>query len=159
MISKLNLSEFVNELEENTTKGNPSIKGTPLVILTIFEDTKKKFYGEFNKSSFRLTRNSVFYPIPYIFEGKINVKNDSSTNISLKIKPIWFGYLWIRILPIFALILFNIGFITQENIIATEIPIFRNILVILMFAHIWYTIRKKKKLLKDFHEIFKISED
>lgn len=158
MISKLNTSEFIKRLEENTKIGDPNIKGTPFAILTMFGQTKKKFFGEYSDSNFRLTKNAILYPIPYIFEGKLKSKNDSSTEIILKIKPIWFGYLWIRILPVLALIFINLMLIINGEDIETEIYFLVNAFLLFMFTPILFTIRQKNKLLKDFHKTFEISD-
>jgi len=157
MISKLSKSEFINRLEKNTKIGDPIIKGTPFVIFTIFGQTNKKFYGQFSKSNFLLTKNAVIFPIPYIFEGKFNSISNASTEISLKVRPIWFGYLWIRILPVLTLIFMNLILVTKGNNIGIEIYFLVNFFLVIMFLPILTTIRQKKKLLKDFYKIFKIN--
>ena len=156
MISKLTKSEFINRLEENTKIGDPKIKGTPFAVLTMFGKTRKKFYGEYSDSNFRLTKNAVLHPIPYIFEGMLKSMDNSSTEISLKIKPIWFGYLWIRILPALFLIFINFMMITQGNNLETEIYLIVNTFLAFMFIPILVSIRKKNKLLKVFYKIFEI---
>ncbi len=158
MISKLNKSDFVKRLEQNTKIGDPKIKGTPFAVLTMFGKTRMKFYGEYSSSNFRLTKNAILYPIPYIFEGTIKSKDKNSTEISLKIKPIWFGYLWIRILPILALIFINLMLIINGEGIETEIYFLVNAFLLFMFSPILLTIRQKNKLLKDFKEILDISD-
>jgi hypothetical protein len=158
LISKLNKSEFINRLEENTKIGNPELKGSPFLILTIFGKANRKFYGTFDESNFKLTKNSILLPLPYIFEGKIKSKGKSSTEIKIKIKPIWFGYLWIRIFPIIALILVNTLLIVHGNNPGVGVFIGVNIFIGFLFTPIWITIRKKNRLLKDFYKIFEITE-
>jgi hypothetical protein len=158
MISRLGKSEFVKRLEENTEIGDPYIMGTPLVIMTIFGKTKKRFYGEYNKSGFRLTKNAILHPTPYVFEGEIHQQNNSGIEVSLTIKPIWFGYLWIRILPIFAFIFINVLMINYFSEIELDTIFFIELLLLLLFLPIWITIRQKNKLLKDFNRIFEIIE-
>lgn len=158
MISKLNKSDFIKRLDENTKFGYPKIKGNPLALLTMFGKTRKRFYGEYTDSYFRLTKNAILYPIPYIFEGTIKTKGNTSTEISLNIKPIWFGYLWIRILPVLALIFINFMLIINGNGIETQIYILVNAFLISMFTPILVTIRQKNKLLKDFYKIFEIND-
>lgn len=158
MISKLNKSEFTKRLKQNTKIGDPNSKGTPFAILKMFGQTKEKFYGEFTTSNFRLTKNATFLPIPYIFEGKLKSKSNSSTEVLLKIKPIWFGYLWIRILPTFALISINLLFIINGNNIEPEIFITVNIFLAFMFTPILIKIKLKNKLLKDFYKTFEICD-
>lgn len=158
MISNLNRKDFIKRLEENTKIGDTKLKGTPFAVFTMFGNTKMKFYGEYSSSDFRLTKNAILYPIPYIFEGTIKSKDKNSTEISLKIKPIWFGYLWIRILPILALIFINLMLIINGDGIETEIYFLVNAFLLFMFTPILLTIRKKNKLLKDFYKIFEISD-
>lgn len=158
MISKLNKSDFIKRLEQNTKIGDPKIKGTPFAVFTMFGKTRMKFYGEYTNSDFRLTKNAILYPIPYIFQGTMKSKDKTTTEISLNIKPIWFGYLWIRILPALALIFINLMLIINAADIETEIYILINAFLLFMFTPILFTIRQKNKLLKDFYKIFKISD-
>ena len=158
MTSNLNITDFIKRLKENTKSGNPKIKGTPFAIFTIFGKTRMKFYGEYTDSDFRLTKNAILFQIPYIFEGRIKYKDKTSTELSLIIKPIWFGYLWIRILPVLALFLFNLLLITKGKNIESEIYVIANAFFVFMFTPIFLTIRQKNKLLKDFKEIFEISD-
>lgn len=156
MISKLNKSDFIERLEQNTKIGDPKIKGTPFAVFSMFGKTRMKFYGEYSNSAFRLTKNANLYPIPYIFQGTIKSKDKTSTEISLNIKPIWFGYLWIRVLPALALIIFNLLLIVKGEDIETEIYFFVNVFLLFMFTPVLITIRQKNKLLKDFYKIFEI---
>ncbi|PRY85418.1 hypothetical protein BY457_1472 [Marinilabilia salmonicolor] len=158
MISNLNRTDFIKRLEENTKIGNPKIIGTPFGIFTIFGKTKMKFYGEYTDSAFRLTKNAILFQIPYIFEGTLISKNKTSTEIKFNIRPIWFGYLWIRVLPVLALLLFNFLAITKGNNIESEIFVIVNVFLVFMFTPIFLTIRLKNKLLKDFKKIFDVSD-
>lgn len=157
MTSNLNRTDFIKRLEENTKIGDPKLKGTPFAIFTLFGKTRMKCYGEYSSSDFRLTKNAILFPIPYIFEGTIKSKDEKSTELSLKIKPIWFGYLWIRILPILVLIFINLMLIINSDGIETEIYFLVNAFLLFMFTPILLTIRQKNKLLKDFKKILKIS--
>ena len=69
-----------------------------------------------------------------------------------------FGYSWTRILPVLALFLFNFLLITKGNNIGSEIYVIVNVFLVLMFTPILLTISQKNKLLKDFKEIFEISD-
>ncbi len=158
MISNLNRTDFIKRLEENIKVGDPKLKGTPFALFTIFGKTSMKFYGEYTDSEFRLTKNAILFQIPYIFEGTLISKDKTSTELELKIKPMWFGYLWIRILPVIALFLFNFLLITKGNNIESEIFVIVNVFLVFMFTPIFLTIRQKNKLLKDFKEIFEISD-
>ncbi len=158
MISSLNRTDFVKRLEENTKIGDPKLKGTPFAIFTIFGKTRMKFYGEYTDSKFRLTKNAILFQIPYIFEGTLISNGKTTTELEFNIKPMWFGYLWIRVLPVLALFLFNFFLITKGNNIESEIFVIVNILLVFMFTPILLTIKQKEKLLNDFKEIFEISE-
>jgi hypothetical protein len=158
MISKLNKSDFIKRLEQNTKVGDPKIKGAPIAVFTMFGKTTKKFYGEYTNSAFRLTKNAILFPTPYIFEGTLKSKDKTTTEISLNIKPIWFGYLWIRIMPALGLILINLILINNGKNIETEVYFLVNTFLLFMFTPILFTIRKKNKLLKDFYRIFEISD-
>jgi len=156
MISNLKVKDFIKKLEENTTIGNPKIKGTPFSIWTKPVKTSRKFYGEFDKTSFRLTKNSISFPIPYIFVGEFNSCSKSSTEVSINVKPIWFGYLWIRILPVVALILINSMLVTEDTDV--EVFILVNIFLVIMFSPILFINRQKNKFRKDFYKILEIIE-
>lgn len=158
MISKLNKSDFIKRLEQNTKIGDPKIKGAPIAVFTMFGKTRKKFYGEYTNSAFRLTKNAILFPIPYIFEGTLKSKEKTTTEVSLNIKPIWFGYLWIRIFPAFALIFINLILINNGKNIEPEVYFIVNTFLLFMFTPILFTIRTKNKLLKDFYRIFEISD-
>ncbi len=158
MTSELSISDFKNKLKNHTKIGNAKIKGTPFFIFTLFGQTKKDFYGDFDNSSFQLTINSSFFPIPYIIQGDFKAKNKSKTKLSYKIKPIWFGYLWVRILPILAFIIVNGILLTQHQKIETEIILIINILLLLMFLPIFILNYRKKIMEKKFRKIFKIGD-
>ncbi len=158
MTSKLGLSDFKNRLSNHTKIGDPKIKGTPFAIFTIFGQSGKKFYGDFDNSSFQLTENASFFPLPYVIKGTFKSQNNSETRLSYKIKPIWFGFLWVRILPILALILINGILLTQNQRIETEIILIINIFLLFMFLPILILNYKKKRMEKEFREIFKIKD-
>ncbi|MUP38229.1 hypothetical protein [Labilibaculum euxinus] len=156
MISKLNYLEFKNRLKANTKNGNPKSFGTPFSILSIFSKSRKKYIGEINSVSFNLTENTTLLPIPYIIDGTYKSKSKSTTEISFKIKIIWFGYLWIRILPVLALGLINSLLLMQGNNIKTEIFVIVNLFLLLMFLPVLIVSRKKKKMIGDFCKLFEI---
>ena len=144
MTSKLSVSDIKNRLSHHTKIGDPQIKGTPLAIFTIFGQTGKKFYGDFDNLSFQLTKNAPLFPLPYIIQGTFRSINNSETRLSYKIKPIWFGFLWVRILPILAMIVINIVLFTQSQRIETEIILIINFFLLFMFLPIIILNYKKK---------------
>ncbi len=158
MTSELSISDFKYRLNYHTKIGNPQIKGTPFAIFTVFGQSGKEFYGDFDNSNFQLTKNASLFPLPYVIQGTFKSKNNSETRLSYKIKPIWFGYLWVRIIPILALILINGIILTQHQRIETEIILIINIFLLLMFLPILILNYRKKIMEKEFRKIFKIND-
>ena len=155
MVSKINIVEFRERFHKNTKLGNPKIKGTPFAVLTIAGESEKPFFGTFNKTKFKLTENATLFPTPFTISGEINPKSDTQTEIIYEVKPIGFGYYWLKYMPIFGLILFNlILFIESASLKVFQIinPI---IFSFILFSH-FYMWRKKNKLVTDFKRIFEI---
>ena len=155
MISKINIEEFRERLNKNTKLGNPKTKGTPFAVLSISGESEKPFFGTFDKTKLELTENATLFSTPYIISGEINPKNDTQTEIIYEVKPIGFGYYWLKYMPIFGIIVFNlILFIESASLKAFQIinPI---IFSFILFSH-FYIWRKKNKLVTDFKRIFEI---
>ena len=107
MTSRLTKTEFDLRLKNLTRKGEPTIMGTPFAILTIFDLSGKPFYGEYNGTNFRITRNKTLpTPSGYIVKGHFS-ESGRKTKLDYEIKPILFSYYWIRLVPIFAFLFFN----------------------------------------------------
>lgn len=155
MISKISIKEFRERLIENTKYGNPKIKGTPFAIFSVFGETKKKFYGSYNNTEFKLTKNATFFAAPFIIFGEINAKNNTQTEISYQVKPIGFGYYWMKYMPIFAIIIFNLILYFES----TSIKVYRIInpilFIFISFSH-YYMWRTKKNLIAEFRKVFEI---
>jgi hypothetical protein len=156
MQSKIDITEFRKRLSKNTLIGNPNINGTPLVVLSLLYSSDHKFFGRINGNTFEITKHSTFSPIPYILKGKISSEIDSKTRVKYIIKPIWFGYLWIRIIPIiFALFVIS-GIISNHDLIF-PLGIFGSI-IMLMFIHNIYRIEHRKRNFEiDFKMMFEIT--
>jgi hypothetical protein len=106
MISRLDISEFRKRLMENTTYGNPKMSVNPFNIFRIFESfSKNKFLGDYGKLGFRLTTNRFFCTTPYFIDGTYESTNVGKTEVKYKLRPIWFAYLFIRIIPIVSIII------------------------------------------------------
>lgn len=159
MISRLNTRDFIKRLKDNTKYGNPKIKGTPFAGYVKLGEFNKKFFGDFDDSKFRLTKNSSLFPTPYIIQGFIKSKGDSETEVSIEIKPIGFGYYWIRLFPLTLLIIFNVIFFSQEATLDWYIYILINLFLLIMFLPILIVNLMKKRLLKRFSQIFEIIEN
>lgn len=106
MTSKLTRQEFESQLKNLVRKGNPTIMGTPFAILTSFDFSGKPFYGEYNKSNFRITRNKTLPPNSYVISGNFS-ESGHKTKLEYQIKPFLFIYYWIRIIPIFGFLFLN----------------------------------------------------
>ena len=155
MESKIDIVEFRNRLSKNTSIGNPNINGTPLVILTMLDSSNKKFYGRINNNSFEITRHSTFYPIPYKIKGDFKSDNDSKTKVKYVIKPIWFGYLWIRIIPAI-FVLFVIPGIIWNPELTFPLGIFCSTIILMSLVNIYRIERRKKNFEIDFNKTFEI---
>ena len=155
MISKINITDFRERLISNTKYGNPKIKGTPFAVFWIFGETNKKFYGKFNKTKFELTKNATFFAAPFIIYGEINSKNKTETEINYQIKPIGFGYYWIKYMPIFLVPIFNL--ILYIETVPKEIYQIINpvllIFILISRSNMW---RKKNNLIINFKKVFEI---
>ena len=158
MNSPLSINEFIERLELNTKIGDPKIKGSPLAIFTIFGQNKKKIYGEFDKRTFRLTRNEFIPKTPFLIEGLYKSKNKFETEIDIKIKPIGFGYYWLLYFPTIGILLFNYILLTKCHNLETSVFILGNLFLLPMFIPSLTFKRKKKKLATEFYRLFEITE-
>lgn len=156
MQSKIDILEFRNRLSKNTTIGNPNINGTPLVVFTMMHSSKKKFYGRINNNSFEITRHNTFYPIPYKIKGDFNSDNNSKTKVNYIIKPIWFGYLWIRIIPGVFLLFVIPGAIWNPEL-TFPLGIFGSIIMLMSIVSIYRIERRKRNFEIDFKRMFEIT--
>jgi hypothetical protein len=155
MVSKINITEFIERLNKNTKLGNPKIKGTPFAVLSISRESEKLFFGAFDKTKFKLTENATLFPTPYTISGEINPKDDIQTEINYEVKPIGFGYYWLKYMPIFGIIVFNLILYTESaplKVYQIINPVMFSFIVFSRF-YIW---RKKNKLVTDFKRIFEI---
>ncbi|GAA0893043.1 hypothetical protein GCM10009122_27220 [Fulvivirga kasyanovii] len=136
MLSSLSKEEFELRLKNLTRSGEPVFMGTPLAMLAM-NGSMKPFYGEVTSDKFRFTKNATFLPTPFIVVGNFK-EYQNITEVEYSIKPIWFGYLWIRILPVLALIFVNILFI-KESIANMYVVLPINLFLLLMFLPILIT--------------------
>jgi len=161
MTTKRDLDLFRKHLRTLTKEGNPGIMGTPFVILRIFNPGRSKpFYGVIGNSKFAITLNNIFFSSPYTIEGDFK-NNNSKKGINYKIKPIWFGYLWVRIMPLIFITLLGIVFFQiEDQFDGYDWDIFLSFFVfmaIFTFLPLYLTIEGKvsmgKKFLKEFNSI------
>ena len=158
MISRLNKRDFKKQLIDNTKIGNPIIKGTPFAGYVKYGEFSKPFFGDYDESNFRLTKNSSLFPVPYIIQGHFKSKGDSETEVTIVIKRIGFGFYWIRLFPLFLLILFNSICFLQDSKFDWNVFILINLFISLMFTPILIVKQMKKTFLKRFYKIFNLIE-
>ena len=153
MKSSLTATEFYSRLRDITVSGDPELKGSPLVIFTGLKLSSKPFFGEYTETEFRLAKNSTLLPTPYLIKGSYTETGETGTNIAYEVKLIWFGYLWIRILPVLALIFINLLLIKTMAPAPFDLLIPLNgFLLLMLFAPLWITYTLKKGMEKDFIE-------
>lgn len=155
MISKISIAEFRVRLNKNTKYGNPKIKATPFAVFSISGESNKSFYGTYNKAKFELTKNSTLFPAPFIIFGEINSKNNTETEVIYEVKPIGFGYYWLKYMPIFGILMFNLILYTQSAPFEAYKIINPIIFCFPVFSH-FYMWKKKNKLVTDFEKVFEI---
>nr|WP_315145861.1 hypothetical protein [uncultured Flavobacterium sp.] len=115
MTSKLSLNEFRSRMKENLDIGSPRLKLSPLSIFTMFGDTSKPFYGNYDETSFRLTTNSTISPSFYILNGEYKKVNTTVTvNYSI-VSPSKFHKFWIKFFPIVGCIAVNSIFFIEKR--------------------------------------------
>jgi hypothetical protein len=152
MVSKIDVKKFNICLNKNIKWGNPKVKGTLFSILTIFSKDKKTFYGNFNQLKFEITKNASVFPIPFIIYGKINT---NKKEIIYDIKPIGFGYYWIKYFPFIGFLLFNLLLYTHSAPLFV-FKIFNVFLLGSALISYFYLIKSKKRLLLDFKKVFEL---
>lgn len=157
MQSKIDIAEFKKRLFKNTKITNPYIVGTPLAIFTMFFDSSdKKFCGRINNNSFVITTYSTFYPIPYKIEGEIYSETDSTTSVKYVIKPIWFQYLWIRIIPAIFTLFITFILVANSSLIF-PVGILGSIFILMFMLNIYLGKRRLRKFEIDFKKTFGIT--
>ncbi|WP_291104263.1 MULTISPECIES: hypothetical protein [unclassified Flavobacterium] len=155
MILKINITEFRERLNKNTKYGNPKIKGTPFGAFYIFGESNKIFFGTYDKNKFELTKNFITQITPYIISGEIQSKNNIQTEVNYEIKPIGFGYYWMKYLLLIMIPMFNLILYTQSA--PFEIFKIANLGLFPMgIFNYFYMRRKKNKLENDFKNFFEI---
>ena len=114
MISELSINEFHKILNEMTIEGTPSYKGSFFAFFTI-NFSNKPFYGFVSKNDFEISKNSNIKSIPFTIRGNYK-KNGEKTEVNYEIKPIKFGYYWIKVMSIIFLV---IGLVALFGVIST----------------------------------------
>jgi hypothetical protein len=158
MKSKIDITEFRKRLKDNTKFGSPKLK-TPLGFFSIFTDNSKCFYGDFDDSTFRLTKNSNFSSSLYFLKGTYK-KTEQNLIVNYTLEPVGkFRIAWVKYFPIVALIVFNCLFYFNSKDAPREAYVIFNLFIIFIFFFSrWHTKWKKKNLEQKFKNIFEITE-
>lgn len=157
MQSDLNITEFRDKLKKDTKIGHPKLKLSPFAIFSMFSDSSKTFYGLYDNSTFSLTSNFTINQTPYILRGSYKALN-GKLQIEYKLAPRhkYQVYWWIFI-SVLGFVFFNSIFLSNHNKPSSETPIIINVFLIFMISYAYLNItRKRKRLEKNFVEIFKI---
>ena len=157
MISRLTKKEFIKKLKENCVDGDPYQLGSPLAVFSLPTLMKrKKFCGKISNSGFQITSNSLLKLTPYLIKGEL--KQGKGLEIDYKVRPIWFGYIFVRIIPILVLVLIGLLLLTQDNNIPIDAKIAILIFGMFMFGPVIVTMKYKNKMVKEFRRILEVEE-
>ena len=162
MTSEYNIQEFKEKLNELTKNGYAMLKGNPFAMFSInFSD--KPFYGNIYESEFKITKNANLNLVPYVIIGNFK-KNGKQTEVIYEIKPMKFGYYWVRFLPILLNIVGIIALLLNlknidSNIFNAKFFAFIFIVELLLLFPILHTEMKKRKFEKEFLNKLKINNN
>ncbi|MBS1950536.1 MAG: hypothetical protein JST37_05970 [Bacteroidetes bacterium] len=154
MKTQLTIENIESRLKELTVTGDPKIMGTPFYV-TAINNSSKPFFGEFDSTTFELIKNTSLLPTPHIIEGTYN-STASVAELNYKIKPIWFGHLWLTFFPIIVVFIINWTILKNPTFFPTVERIIFNALGLLMFSPLLIVNFLKKKMGRDFVHEFKI---
>lgn len=158
MTSKLSLSEFRNRIKENLDIGSPKLKLSHLSIFTMFGETSKPFYGNYDDTSFRLTANSTLSPTFYILKGEYKKVNATVTVNYNIVSPSQFHKVWMKFFPILAFIAVNSVFFAKNTPFKAFV-VFNSFWIVASLFSVWYNKRKRRKLEEKFLELFEITKE
>jgi len=162
MTSEYNIEEFKGKLNELTKNGYALIKGNPFAIFSInFSD--KPFYGNIYESEFKITRNANLNLVPYVIIGNFK-KSGKQTAVKYEVKPMKFGYYWIRFFPILINIVGIVALLLNlknidKNIFNTKFFVIIFIVELFLLFPILHTEMKKRKFEKEFLNKLKINNN
>jgi len=160
MQSKVNVTEFRNRLKNNTKIGHPKLKLSPFAMFSMFGDSSKTFYGLYDDSTFSLTSNFKTNPTYYILRGSYKTEN-GKLQIQYKIVPRhkYQLYWWIFVL-VLGFVVFNYFLLLSKNNESSSTNFFIiNSFLIFMTSYAYLSItRKKRKLEKNFIEVFEVTK-
>ena len=154
-LSKLNVTEFKVRLSKNTLIGNPNVNGTPFVVFSLFYLSHHKFFGRVKNNSFEITSHTVFRPVPYKIAGSVIPNPDLTTNVEYTIKKIWFGYLWMRIIPAIIILIVIYGSIVNPEL-RFPLGLFGILFTAIGMGNIYRIERRLKRFETDFRITFEI---
>ena len=124
MTTNLSTKGIVKLLKKETKEGQPSIMGSPFIVLLIFSGQfDRYFFGEIEEDSCRLSLNRVFIGIPFIISAHFQ-SNETNTEVKFNIERINFGYWWLRLFPLV---------IVEENLLSVFLVLL--LLPLLLYFH------------------------
>ncbi len=155
MIADIGIEEFRKRFVENTKIGNTKYIGTPFQVFNVIGENGKKFYGKLNMNQFTVTSNAILFSSPFALEGNIKPLDNFQTEIVYEIKPLKFGYYWMKYLPIVMLVVFNIILIIEK---APKVAFIMVNVFSVLIASISNLVIKygKKSLENNFKKVFSI---
>lgn len=160
MTSPITTSEFKQRLKENTQKGFPIIKVSPFVFFTLIGKTKQKFYGKYTDNSFRFTKNTSVNVVPQTITGTFKSESDTETKVDYHIETIWFGWLWLRSIPLLiGGLTYAVWIFQPQGVNWMPVAIFIDFFLLLLHFYLIQT--QKKDLIRfenDFKKIFEIKD-
>jgi hypothetical protein len=153
----VDINEFRNRLKNFTKTGHPKLKLSPFAMFSMFGNSSKTFYGLFDEATFSLTSNFRTNPTYYILRGSYKTVNRKlEVQYELVPRHKYQLYWWIFI-AVLGFVVFNSLLLSKHNESSPELPLIVNMFLIFMITYAYFNItRKRKKLEKNFTEIFEI---
>ena len=158
MTSRINASEFKERLMQNTEKGMPIIKVSPFALFSLLGKSNKKFFGKYNDNNFRFTKNGSINVVPQTITGTFEGNNGDETKVDYHIETIWFGWFWLRSIPVF---LIGLTYLIYIELGKPFLPFAIFVDLLLLLVHFYLIQTQKKDLIRfenDFKRIFEIKE-
>lgn len=156
--SDLTPEECTRRLRRQTRGDNTGLRIVLPGAETIFAGKQPLFCGEVNQSGFRITKNSIRFGIPYVFEGNILSSKSGCSDITLTIRPMYIRLLWVTIMPVVMVALINIPFFVPGEDYDTASKIIRGIFSVMLLFLPYYNLRRmRRKFLGSLYKVLEVS--
>jgi hypothetical protein len=119
-------------------------------MLTIYDPIGKPFFGQFSDNKFRLSKNFSYLPIPFVISGDYKQTETLETIVNYKVQPVWFGYRFISIVSVIAIVFINMLLVKTATTVPFDLLIAVNIFLLFMCSPILITNIQKRRMEKDF---------